>query len=342
MLVSLTNFTPFAARAFAHVDTEGMQRALVVVKAVFNLNSNRLCSNRSALPLRDRPLTLRLNDLELDPMQRRALSAQLDDELDWLPTDNSPPKPRFDFLVCGYAHAPSEHLNGSTEFESAVVRRHQTIGLRATAPRRWRRARSAEGGADASAHDGPVRKVPLHPVFSFGGPSLGPQPLFNPQGMGMPRRGQTLEATPLPWLEHPSHRVTTPGHPPQPSAFGPWPENAAHRIRYVGTWDQHWQQHTSPRPPDDHSMRFYNLADERLQWELPPAAGETIGLRNLTPYGSAQLTWPHLRPRLQAVQQGTELPLMADTCIVDTEAQVYAVVWRAVSALGASLSLTVE
>lgn len=334
-MAALQNFTPFQTAVYSHVDDDGRTGQLVVVKAVFTLNTNRLADEVGALALRPLPLMQRLGQLRLEPSQRAVLADRLEDKIEWLSSDNVPPKPWFDLLVCGYAHSPGGQARES--FGASVHWDTQQIGVRLQAPRRWQRTLIAGGGAVPGDFLAPVCTVPVHPAFAYGGGG-GSDDLYNPLGMGQPRDGVSPHQTPLPWVEHESHAVVALLRRPQPGAFGPWPENAEHRRQHIGTWDEAWKIQRAPRPPKDFSTRFYNLADPRLQSREPPRPGTPFSLHNLSPRGVDHITWPAVQPLLHIDQQAARA-MRADTCVVDGDAGLYAIVWRSVAPARAALML---
>ncbi len=322
------NLTPFAAAVRPHADAEGHLGRLLVVKGVWKLDRpDTLSSGTGSLSFRDVPLMARMADLALEPAQRTALGPRLEEEIELLPSDIVPPKPRFDFIVSGYGYAQT----GKAEhrFIAAVVRNRQVAALTLCAPRFWRRTLLAGGGGVAGDPVSGVHRVPVHPCFSFGGDAPASETPYNPQGMGHAggRTGEELHRIALPWVEHPDHPATDITRSPLPAGFGPWPENAGHRLPHMGTRDLQWQRERAPRPPRDFNPLFHNQADPRLQWPEAPSPGETIALQGLTPNGSARLMWPSAKPVAMLDTQSI-VPLRADTCIVVPDEGRYAIVWR--------------
>lgn len=332
---ALDNLTPFQSAVYSHVDGDGKTGQLVVVKAVFALNTNRLVDDRGPFALRPMPLMQRMGQLRLEPCQREVLGNRLEESIEWLPSDNVPPKPWFDLLVCGYAHSPEGLPRES--FGASVSWNARQIGLRLHAPRRWQRTLIAGGGAVPGDYRAPVVTVPVHPAFAYGGGGDS-NDLYNPLGMGQPRQGVSPHLTPLPWVEHESHAVLALQRRPKPGAFGPWPENAEHRREHMGTWDEAWKLQRAPRSPKNFSARFYNLADPRLQTREPPGAGALISLRNLSPRGVDHIIWPPVQPLLHIDRQPAHA-MRPDTCLVDGDAGLYAIVWRSVAPARAALTL---
>jgi hypothetical protein len=322
------NLTPFAAAVRPHTDADGHVVRLLIVKGVWDLDRpDRLSSEPGCLGFRDAPLMVRMADLALDPAQRAALGPRLEEEIEWIPSDVVPPKPRFDFIVSGYGYPRT----GKAEYRfiAAVARHRQVAALTLCAPRFWRRTLLSGGGGVAGDFVSAALRVPVHPCFSFGGDTPASATPHNPQGMGgtAGHAGEALHRIALPWVEHPDHPVTDITGNPLPAGFGPWPENAGPRLAHMGTRDLAWQRERAPRPPQDFHPLFHNQADPRLQWPEAPSPGETIALHGLTASGTAQVVWPSARP-VALLDTQTVVPLKADTCIVLPDEGRCAIVWR--------------
>ncbi len=181
------NLTPFATAVRPHADAEGHLGRLLIVKGVWELDRpDTLSSEAGSLGFRDVPLMTRMADLALEPAQRTALGPRLEEEVEWIPSDIVPPKPRFDFIVSGYGYAQT----GKAEhrFLAAVVRNRQVAALALCAPRFWRRTLLAGGGGVAGNPVSGVRRVPVHPCFSFGGGCSWVRDTLQPPGHGAHRR----------------------------------------------------------------------------------------------------------------------------------------------------------
>ncbi|MDA8443917.1 DUF2169 domain-containing protein [Paracidovorax valerianellae] len=327
-MADLFNLTPFAAAVYPHVDDQGLTARLLVVKGIWELDrADRLADGPGMLGLHDRALALPIGELDLEPAQREALGERAAQEIDWMPSDAVPPKPRFDLIVSGYAHAAA----GKAEhrFMAAVAHGAQIVGLTLCAPRFWRKTLLQGGGGMPGDYLAAVRRVPVHPCFAFGGESHGGETLYNPQGMGSAagHSGAAIERVALPWVEHPDHPVTDLTRYPMAAGFGPWPENAAFRLPHMGTRDLPWQRERAPRRPQDFHPLFHNQAEPRLQWSRAPAPGDTIALHQFTPEGLTRVIWPSVRPQATVGRQSA-LPLVADTCVVAPQEGRFAIVWR--------------
>jgi len=335
-MAALNNLTPFSCVSEPHVDVHGIKCQLLIIKGVWNLQTNRLADDPGVLRLRTTPWMRSLRDMDLEPVQRHAMKDRLDETVEWLSSDLIPPKPRFDLLVCGHAYSRGATLRD--QFVAAISFESRMIGLSLHAPRYWLPTLVRGGGAIPDKPLRGVTRVPLHHMFAYGGDSRGDVNLFNPQGMGSPGDGKDLERKALPWIEHPDQAVSSVTSDPPPVGFGLWPENAAHRLRYMGTYDKAWRERRAPRKPLDFNPLFHNQAEPRLQWDRAPKAGQHIDLHHLSAKGAARIVWPRVRPSLQIDQLPAHV-LDADTCLIAPDEGAYALVWRALAPAGAAVTL---
>lgn len=101
----------------------------------------------------------------------------------------------------------------------------------------------------------PFLKMPIGDAQAFGGPSYAP----NQRGKGHGARS-LLEAgydAPLPNVEDPGHLIKSVEDLPVPAHFGPIAADDAARLKYLGTYDQHWIDHVSPLKPDDFNPLYH-------------------------------------------------------------------------------------
>ena len=339
------NLTPFACLTNSQVDGDGRRGRLLVVKGVWHLGSNQLADQPGTLAIRDEPLSLRIGDLGLEPVQHQVMQEHLDENIDWLPSDLSRPKPKFDLLVCG--HAYTEAGKGEHQFVAGLVYPKHQVSLVLRAPRYWKKTLLQGGGGVPGEFLGTVTRVPVHPRFSFGGESAGADDLYNPQGMGSPSvalaaqdSAQKLSQIALPWVEHPDHPVVDVARTPLPASFGFWGENTGSRYPHFGTRDRAWQQERAPRLPLDFNPLYYNQAEPRLQWPQAPQPGEVIEFHRLTRDGFTRLLWPAVRPQVFVDHQAGP-KLLPDTCVVAPDEGLYAIVWRCIVPAAGSITLRV-
>jgi hypothetical protein len=139
------------------------------------------------------------------------------------------------------------------------------------------------------------------------------------------------ESEPLPWIEDPHALVRGPTDTPKPAGFGPWPENAWHRIAHAGTYDDQWRKTRSPLPPKDFHPRYFNCAHPQLQLDAPPAPGCQVRAINLSAAPLADFSVPEIHLEVTAARRGISRswPLHMDTLTLDTEAREISLRWSA-------------
>ena len=64
---------------------------------------------------------------------------------------------------------------------------------------------------------------------------------------------------------------------PTPIGFGPVPRFAKARVRYAGTYDEHWIENVLPFLPQDFDDRYFQAAPED-QWLDTLAEGMSVRL----------------------------------------------------------------
>ncbi|MDQ1815668.1 DUF2169 domain-containing protein [Massilia sp. CCM 9210] len=310
----LTNQTPLPALARAHRDHLGQSHILVIAKGAWLLSTGRMAPAEQQVGLHMQPVKRRIGDLELAPAQRAALHARLQDEVIWLDHDLAPPKPACDVMVAGYATAPFDHPH--PYIDAGVRIGDKSSGLRAFAPRFWQ-----DGwlGHKAKALATTVQRVPLSYAFADW-----------PSGFAIEQGDETAY---LPWIEalHADSRRRS--HARVPAGFGFWPENAVHRSKHSGTFDDAWLRERSPDLPTDFNPRFYNAAHPELQLVRAPQAGTAIRLVHLARQAIIDCTFPALALAVQARTAAGHMPaptaMTADTIIIEPDHDRLSIIWRA-------------
>jgi len=304
---SLINRSDLRAQPQLVLDAQGEERLLLVLKASFAIAPGRLLSTEAEIMLTDR--------YRGDPTSS-SLSVAGEVVLH---------KPLPDLLLSGNAY-PAER-GGATGvvlfrvgswFKDAMI-----FGDRV-----WTRG---VAGLRPGAPE-PFESIPLAYEHAFGGADLTGTPVGcaeNPVGVGMIN---CRSGAPLPNLEHPRHRLGSPGDRPPPRAFGPIPPHWQPRRGLHGTFDAAWQRTRMPLPPLDADPRAAQVAPPDQIYPAELAGGEKVEIRGVRP-GGDWLTFsiPRLRVRV-AVHDGRdvrELLTALDTLHVDAEALRLDLTWRA-------------
>jgi hypothetical protein len=163
----------------------------------------------------------------------------------------------------------------------------------------------------------------------------------NPSGRGFHRHlvVQWLHGSPLPNTEESGVPVTAPDGEYRPMAFGPVGRHWVPRTGHAGTYDDAWQENDFPFLPADFNPLYYQAAPADQQMPLPRGE-QRITLLNLTPNGNRNFVLPYLEAPIhifpkQAPQE--DMVALADTIVIEPDAQRVMVTWRATRLLRRNL-----
>jgi hypothetical protein len=110
----------------------------------------------------------------------------------------------------------------------------------------------------------------------------------------------------LPNLENPKSLIKYWDDHPVPVGFGFYSRMAMPRARYLGTYDEKWQNERSPDPPEDFRFDYYNGAHPDLQVEGYLKGNEEILLVNMTPDGRTGFRLPGISLSVTVAKSGEE------------------------------------
>lgn len=243
-------------------------------------------------------------------------------------------KMRCDILLDGAVHAPGGRpaervragirVGGWSKILEAVGNRVWLVGL---------------SGAHASDIR-PFVTMPISYDLAFGGiddshpqvkaPYSHPK---NPVGRGWHQIANLahLNGRPMPNIEMADHPVRQPWDDALPVGLGPIGRGWADRLKYAGTYDQHWLDKTFPFLPKDFDPRYYQAAPEDQQI-AHPAGGELITLVNLSDRGRESFRLPDARmPMLFSRRRAEDVSVNAplDTIMIRPDAREVHLTWRA-------------
>ncbi|MBF0528386.1 MAG: DUF2169 domain-containing protein [Deltaproteobacteria bacterium] len=143
----------------------------------------------------------------------------------------------------------------------------------------------------------PFVSMPLDYTHAFGGPDFPPNPLG--KGLTPVINQEGAEVHPLPNIESPGHRITSPEDRPAPVGFAPldptWPQRSSH----TGTYDAKWLKEDWPNFPSNMDMSYFNTApaDQRLNdWPLGNESFILEGVHSKRPVIESRL--PAKKPRI--------------------------------------------
>jgi len=271
--MKLLNGTGMAAGFTLGLDKTGAEHVIVAVKGTFTLPR----SNEPPVLAEEQVPLVDADTFSGDP-GRSATLAECDYALE---------KPHCDVLLNGAAHAP----------DGRVVE-HIAVGLQVGG---WRKAFTVWGNrvwrgaviGYTPSEPVPFTSLPISYDNAFGGtdermrnPTQVRSYLPNPVGRGWHHHiyPELVNGAPVCNTEEINQPVRDPGGKYHPMAFGAIGRGWPSRIRYAGTYDQHWQDNVFPFLPADFDTRYYQCAppDQQIAY---PRGGEKVLLINLTPDG---------------------------------------------------------
>lgn len=317
----IDNETGFAAAFTAAMDSDGREYVVVVVKASFAF------PERAGQPchLSDAQTPLLMADTFWGEPGHSAQRGEM---------DFAHVKSRTDILFDAIVYAP-----GGRPAER--VRAGASIGgwsksLEAVGNRVW----LAGPAGPRPSGIRPFAEMPVSYGLAFGGVDASdPQEeapdayASNPAGRGWHKMSNLAHLTgqPLPNFEQPGEPVETPWGDYQPAGLGPIARGWPQRLKYGGTYDQHWIDSVFPFLPSDFDPRYYQAAP--LDQQVPHLrGGERVVLLNLTPEGKTEFTLPRQEmPVLFSRRRAEDVTLTAplDTVVLRPDARIVDLTWRA-------------
>ncbi|OJH41954.1 DUF2169 family type VI secretion system accessory protein [Cystobacter ferrugineus] len=251
-------------------------------------------------------------------------------------------KPMVDILVQGHAVAPH-----GRETETMLVRVEMSgwqKDIRITGDRYWDKGMIGLKPTPPK----PFVRMPLRYELAFGGVDTSHRDtkhhgaeLRNPVGKGFRQNPRAADAvgTPLPNLEHPRHFLEKWDGRTVPMGFGPVGRSWQPRIAHAGTYDERWLAEDYPFLPRDFNPRYFQCAPEDQQ--LPQVrGGEVLRCLGLAESGNWTVTLPRMQVPVAFHFRDAKASAEArmDTVLLDADARVVVVTWRASMPLGKKLS----
>ena len=244
-MLQVDNRTPFNAALAVFADQHGVETAYLAVKAAFIVTPEGLVPTAKPVPLLP-------GDVFWGEPDQTGLRAA--GELTLC-------KPATDIVVLGSAVALED---GVRSMQVSLSLGPVNSRMLVFGPRRWQR----QGQKWKPTEPEPFQRVPLRWELAFGGfgrAAPGDEPREfeprNPVGRGFfGRQESDFADRPLPQIEHPEHRLETPGDRPPPVGWAPIPPFWSPRREYAGTYDAAWQTGRAPFLPKDFDPRFLQTA----------------------------------------------------------------------------------
>ncbi|MDH0868125.1 DUF2169 domain-containing protein [Mitsuaria sp. GD03876] len=248
-----------------------------------------------------------------------------------LPADYGLPKPGTDFVLSGHAVPPAGPA--ATRMDVGIRVRDHIKLLQVHGPRVWERRFGGVGPGES----GPLERTPLAWSRAYGGsdfsdPSRPLEDARNPVGSGVCRHPETLVGRPAPQIETPGEPITSAGGRHTPAGCAPLGRHFAPRRDSAGTHDAAWMSGTYPARPADYRAEHEHCAAPGLVFDQPLRGGEPVRIAGVHPEAVLDFALPKRLLRIDAVIDGhadARRPHL-DTVVVDSDALVLELVWRAV------------
>lgn len=274
------NSTPFLAETFLYQDKQCIKFCVAVVRATFDVDAHGSCA-----PSRDQTPFVFADAHYGDP---ETTSVRV--EMDFVPV-----KPRCEVLLDAMAVAPGGHPVDAMEVGlfGPNIRKRAVV----TGERRW------FGGALGTQPSAPKPFVsmPLAWHLTFGGwdrtdpdTTRHRSDAVNPIGTGYLFRQGHVDGALLPSIEDPRSRMNFWNGRPTPIGFGPVPRFAQARVRYAGTYDEHWIENVLPFLPQDFDDHYFQAAPED-QWLDTLTEGMTFECQNMNASGRFKVLLPKVQ-----------------------------------------------
>ena len=317
------NTTSMAAGICVSTDKAGRDFCVVVVKGTFSLRSD------GGVELADEQAPL----VYADEHYGEPAETSIRYECDFVPF-----KPRCDVLMNGSAHAPGGKsatrvtvalrvgsVNKSFDVVGDRVWRRGIVGLVPTRPKAFRQLPitydRAYGGVDVAGSKSEKTQTFLE----------------NPVGTGyypLTRRAACV-GKPLANTEETGRPIRSASRRYRPMSFGAMGRNFPSRVRFAGTYDDHWKEDRFPFLPLDFDEQYFLCSPPDQQAPFL-RGGEVVSMKNLTPEGQRSFTVPRVDvPIVCRFRDRDDRPsVRLDTMIIEPDQGRVILTWRARTQLG--------
>ena len=316
-MLQLKNTTPFRAQLAVLPDHRGVETAIVVVKATFELGS--------VLRLAEEQAAVALGDEWWGKPDASSLK---------YPSELHLPKPTTDVALLGSAQAPGRRPIRSLDVSVRVADVQKAV--RVFGERVW------TGRRFGASFTGPelFETMPLVYERSFGGLHVVDaqrgkvhfEPR-NPVGCGFrgKRSLSEMKGVPLPNLEDPARSLRRPGSSASPAGFGFIALTWEPRIGHAGTYDETWRKTRAPFLPVDFDPRFFNAAHPDLVCTRHLVGGESVTATNVWCEGPLSFDLPVCEFDLSVSIRGetSHPPLFLETVTIEPDDSRLCMLWRA-------------
>jgi hypothetical protein len=318
--MNITHATRMIAGATLGLDKDARESLVVAVKGTFQIPTD--ANKEPVLAAKQVPLVT-ADEHTGEP----GFSAVLYE------TEYAPIKKRCDVLFNGSAYAPNGRPVERVTVRLAVgpiAKSFDVVGQRTWASTLLGLAQSAIT---------PFTVMPFSYNTAFGGidktvADPDKQKSYVPNHVGVGYHDNmnvtAIVGQPMPSTEETGKPITSPRGSYKPMAFGPILRVHPERVKYAGTYDQHWLDNVSPFLPSDFKEEYFQAAPADQQMDYPQG-GEVVELTNLTPSGSTRFKLPTIDMPIEFTRRDgsrTELPAVMDTIVIEPDANRFTCVWR--------------
>ena len=239
-------------------------------------------------------------------------------------------KSQTDVSLVGHCYAPQGKKTASclTQFMLA----QKSMNLHVFGDRFWIR----NAGGFFATEPIPFEKVELRYENSFGGAIIEGNPIGKGSAKTILANGSTV--WPLPNIEYPRQRITSPKQIPVPAGFGPLNSGWSLRKNKLGTYDKHWLEKKWPWFPDDFDPAYFNSSPQAMQISGYLIGDESLQFSNLHPeISDYRTTLPGIKVRCftrthskdpSIGKSFQEINMELDTLAIDMDAEQATLVWR--------------
>ncbi len=324
-MLLIKNKTPFQAGLSLITDQTGTDKACVMVKGTFKLNS-KAEPKKKQLPL------FRANQYYGEPGKSSIK----------YPADFILGKINTDIGLIGAAHSPKPVTELPVLLQAGELRKIITV----FGDRHWEKNSIMPGFSKSMPI--PFQTMPLSYERAFGGKDNTHQDKKkhekyenNPVGTGFRLNKEAVKDHKLPNLENSKDLISAWRDKPQVAGLGFIETFWGKSSEYAGTYDDEWKEKQFPLLPKDFDLRYFNTASPGLVADGFFKGGESVQIVNLSQKGDLKFNLPEiklncmLRLRQENIFQNPDIY----TVLFEPDKERFYIVWGTSFAIGKQPSL---
>lgn len=317
-MLEIRNKTPLNVELVPGLDKNGLDYAIVIMKAKFTI-----VANTRTLFFSDEPASIFLADEYYEEPGKSSIRYGTDASLVKLTTD---------VIVNGQAYAPGN--KPAYMVDVAVEFANQSKSCRVFGNRYWEKTGLAWNYTQPTAFE----RMSLNYENAFGGTKTNAAGDLvtayadtNPVGKGVsPENGGPEEGQALPNIEEPRSLIQHWKDQPLPAGFGFISPDWQPRVSLAGTYNDQWQSSRMPLLPLDFNEGFYNSAHRDMTAKTALTGGETFNLKNMTESGELSFELPvwDLPVAVSIKGKSSTYAPKLDTVVIEPDEQSVYLTWR--------------